>query len=135
MSDLTFRSATSIAAAIRRKEVSSREVVDAHLDHIQRVNPPLNAMVRVLAESARREARAADEALARGDCVGPFHGVPMTVKDAWELAGVPSTGGTLGRAAFVHHDGGVVSEHDEVSAVAPVPADDPGAGHSGSRLV
>ena len=67
MNDLTFCSATSIAAAIRTKDVSSREVVDAHLEHIQRVNPPLNAVVRVLAESARREARAVDEALARGD--------------------------------------------------------------------
>jgi len=118
MSDLTFRSATSIAAAIRRKDVSSREVVDAHLDHIQRVNPPLNAVVRVLAESARREARAAEEALARGDCAGPFHGVPMTVKDAWELAGVPSTGGTLGRAAFVpEHDATVIARMRAAGAI------------------
>src|SRR6266851_744424 len=118
MSDLTFRSATSIAAAIRRKDVSSREVVDAHLDHIQRVNPPPNAVVRVLAESARREARTADEALARGDCAGPFHGVPMTVKDAWELAGVPSTGGTLGRAAFVpEHDATVIARMRAAGAI------------------
>src|SRR6266849_632728 len=118
MIDLTFRSATSVAAAIRRKVVSSREVVDAHLDYIHRVNPPPNAVVRVLAESARREARAADEALARGDCAGPFHGVPMTVKDAWELAGVPSTGGTLGRAAFVpEHDATVIARRRAAGAI------------------
>jgi amidase len=118
MNELTFRSATAIAAAIRRKEASSREVVDAHLDHIQRVNPPLNAVVRLLAESARREARAADEALSRGDCAGPFHGVPMTVKDAWEVAGVPSTGGTLGRAAFVpEHDATVIARMRSAGAI------------------
>ncbi len=93
-------------------------MLDAHLDHIQRVNPPPNAVVRVLAESARREARAADEALARDDCAGPFHGVPMTVKDAWELAGVPSTGGTLGRAAFVpEHDATVIARMRAAGAI------------------
>src|ERR1700690_1551920 len=118
MNDLIFRSATALAAAIRRKDVSSLEVMDAHLDHIQRVNPPLNAVVRVLAESARREARAADDALARGDSAGPFHGVPMTVKDAWELNGVPSTGGTLGRAAFVPaHDATVVARMRAAGAI------------------
>lgn len=101
MDSVTFLSATSLAAAIRSKSVSSREVVDSHLAHIERVNKPLNAVVRVLAESARDEARKADEKLARGEPLGPFHGVPMSVKDAWEVAGVPSTGGTLGRAKFI----------------------------------
>jgi amidase len=101
MKDLTFASATSLAAAIRKREVSSREVIDAHLVQIERVNPRLNAVVRVLAESARAQASAADQAISRGDSVGEFHGVPMTVKDAWEVAGVPSTGGTLGRANFI----------------------------------
>ncbi|HTS78385.1 MAG TPA: amidase [Bryobacteraceae bacterium] len=101
MNDLVFRSAASMAAAIRSREISSRELMDAHLEHIERVNPPLNAVVRVLGERARAEARAADEALARGEAKGPFHGVPMSVKDAWEVAGVPSTGGTLGRANYI----------------------------------
>jgi len=101
MQDLTFASAVSLAAAIRAKKVSSREVIDAHLAQIERVNPRLNAVVRVLADSARSAAAEADRAVARGDAVGPFHGVPMSVKDAWEVAGVPSTGGTLGRANYI----------------------------------
>jgi len=101
MSNLTFSSATELAAAIRGKKVSSLEVIDAHLSHIETTNPRLNAVVRVLANSARSAAREADAAVARGDAHGPFHGVPMSVKDAWEVAGVPSTGGTLGRANFI----------------------------------
>lgn len=97
MPELVFRSATSLAAAVRNREISSRELIDAHLDHIERVNPPINAVVRVMAEQARAEADAADKALAKGEVKGPFQGVPMSVKDAWEVAGVPSTGGTLGR--------------------------------------
>lgn len=118
MKDLTFASATSLAAAIRNKEVSSREVIDAHLEQIERVNPPLNAVVRVLAETARAEASKADQAIARGDSTGPFHGVPMTVKDAWEVAGVPSTGGTLGRANFIpQHDATVIARMRSVGAI------------------
>lgn len=101
MNELVFRSASSIAAAIRKGEISSRETVEAHLAHIERINPALNAVVRVLADRAFVEARAADEALAHGEIKGPFHGVPMSVKDAWEMAGVTSTGGTLGRASFI----------------------------------
>jgi amidase len=101
MSDLVFDSALSLAAAIRTKKISSRELIDAHLAQIEHANPRLNAVVRVLGESAREQAGAADEGLARGRSVGPFHGVPMTVKDAWEVAGVPSTGGTMGRARHI----------------------------------
>ena len=101
MPGVTFRSATSLAEVIQRKELSSLEVIDAHLAQIERANPALNALVRVFADAARQRAREADEALARGESHGPFHGVPMTVKDAWELAGAPSTGGTIGRANHI----------------------------------
>jgi amidase len=120
MTDPTFRSATSLAAAIRRKSISSREVVDAHLEQIERVNLPLNAVVRVLAESARQQARKADETLARGEPVGPFHGVPMSVKDAWEVAGVPSTGGTLGRANFIPQRDATVIARMRAAGAIPI---------------
>ena len=120
MNDITFQSATAIAAAIRRKEVSSREVIDAHLKHIERENPRLNAVVRVLAESARAEATQADEAIAGGKPVGPFHGVPMSVKDAWELAGVPSTGGTLGRAHFIPQRDATVIARMRAAGAIPI---------------
>jgi amidase len=118
MTDLTFRSALSLAAAIRGKEVSCAEVVGAHLEQIERANPPLNAVVRVLAESARQQALEADHAVARGDALGPFHGVPMTVKDAWELAGAPSTGGTLGRSHYIpQRDASVIARMRAAGAI------------------
>ncbi|HVK03462.1 MAG TPA: hypothetical protein VM490_08300, partial [Armatimonadaceae bacterium] len=65
--DLVFASAVRLAAAIRSGEVSSSEVVEAHLDRIERHNPGLNAVVTLDAEGARTRARQADEALARGE--------------------------------------------------------------------
>jgi amidase len=81
MTDLMLASATSLAAAIREKRVSSVEVVDAHLARIEAVNPKLNAVVQLTADNARRRARDLDELLARGEIAGPLHGVPFTAKD------------------------------------------------------
>ena len=99
--DTLFTSATNIARAIREREVSAVEVVQAHLDRIDAVNPALNAVVALCAARALDEARAADAAIARGDALGPLHGVPMTIKDSHDAEGVVSTGGTLGRRDFV----------------------------------
>ncbi|MBI3090993.1 MAG: amidase [Candidatus Tectomicrobia bacterium] len=101
MDDLLRASAAALARAIRAREVSSVEIVDACLRRIEAVNPTLNAVVQLTAESARSEARRADARLARGEAAAPLHGVPMTIKDAFETAGVISTGGTTGRARFV----------------------------------
>lgn len=101
MDEITYASATAIAQAIRDRQVSALEVVEAHLRRIEAVNPALNAVVQVVAARARLEAQAADQALARGDLRGPLHGVPMTIKDSLDTAGVISTGGTKGRAALV----------------------------------
>jgi len=101
MNELIYASVTALAKAIRAKEVSSREVVDAYLQRIEAVNPRLNAVVQVAADAARDQARAADSALARGEIKGPLHGVPMTIKDSLDTAGVISTGGTTGRRSFV----------------------------------
>src|ERR1700704_2518455 len=99
--DITSKSATELAAAIRSKQLSSRAVVDAHLAQIAKVNPKLNAIVQLTADSARKEADEADAALARGEIKGPLHGVPITIKDTLETSGVICTGGTKGRANFV----------------------------------
>ena len=101
MDEIIYASASELARAIRRKEVSSSEVVEAHLARIAEVNPKVNAVVQLTDEAARTRAREADEALARGEDWGPLHGVPVTIKDAFEMAGVTSAGGTKGRAAFV----------------------------------
>src|ERR1700749_2025789 len=92
---------TEPAAAIRDKKLTSKEIVEAHLERIAAVNPKLNAVVQLTAESARKQAEEADAALARGEIKGPLHGVPMTIKDTLETEGVICTGGTKGRANFV----------------------------------
>lgn len=101
MDKLIYASATELARAIRAKEVSSEEVVDAYLQRIEEVNPKLNAVVQLTADAARAQAREADAALARGHIKGPLHGVPITIKDNMETAGVICTGGTKGRVSFV----------------------------------
>jgi amidase len=100
-SDITSKSASELASAIRSKELSSRAVVEAHLAQIAKVNPKLNAIVQLTADSARTEADEADAALARGEIKGPLHGVPVTIKDTLETSGVVCTGGTKGRANYV----------------------------------
>src|SRR5829696_5422103 len=86
-------SATEISAAIRSREVSSREVLDALLARVEEVNPALNAVVALDVERARAAAETADEATAAGGELGPLHGVPMTVKDVWETEGLVTTSG------------------------------------------
>jgi len=100
MPDILYSSAAQLAADIRTKKLSSVEVIEAHLKRIEEVNPAINAVVYSLADSARKQAKEADASLARGEVKGPLHGVPFTIKDAWETAGVPSTGGTLGRKDY-----------------------------------
>lgn len=101
MKEIVAASATALAKAIRNREVSSEEVIDACLERLRAVNPLLNAVVQEVGDAAREQARAADAALARGELLGPLHGVSMTIKDTLETAGVICTGGTLGRSAFV----------------------------------
>ena len=93
MSDLWRRSASELAALIARKEVSSREVVEAHLARIATVNPKLNAVVKVLAEEAHMGADEADRKVAAKDALGPLHGVPFTIKENIDLAGAATTWG------------------------------------------
>jgi amidase len=99
--DITSKSASELASAIRSKQLSSKAIVEAHLERIAEVNPKLNAIVQLTADSARKEADEADASLARGEIKGPLHGVPMTIKDTLETTGVICTGGTKGRANYV----------------------------------
>jgi amidase len=99
MNDLLQSSARSLIGKIRRKEVSSEELVRACLDRISEVNTRLNAVVELRAEAALAEARTADTSLARGDSRGLLHGLPVTVKEAIAVAGMIWSGGTKGRAA------------------------------------
>jgi len=87
-SAIHYRDATALAALIRTKQFSSREVVQAHLDRIEAVNPKINAVVTLMAEEALTSADAADKAVATGAPLGPLHGVPFSIKDALDTAGV-----------------------------------------------
>ena len=93
MTDIAFRSATQLAAAIRSQEIGSRELLEHYLQRVERFNPKLNAVVTLDSERARQRADAADAALARGERWGPLHGVPITIKDCMETAGLRTTSG------------------------------------------
>lgn len=98
---LTSLSATELAALIARGDISSVEAVEAHIERIERVNPALNAVVVKRYEAARAEARQADERRARGEALGPLHGVPITIKETLDLVDTPSTFGLPSRASIL----------------------------------
>jgi len=93
MSDLAFASATELAAAIRRRDISAAELLKLYLNRIDEHNGALNAVVVDIREQALKEAEAADRAVADGEDLGPLHGVPMTVKESYNLKGTPTTWG------------------------------------------
>jgi amidase len=93
-SDLCFTPATELAAMIRSKKVSAREVMQAHLAQIERVNPAVNSIVTLVADRAMADAAAADEELARGKPRGPLHGLPIAHKDLVETKGIRTTHGS-----------------------------------------
>jgi amidase len=93
ITELWRLSATELAEAIRSRKVSSREVVEAHLQRIDAVNASINAVVIVLEEQALDAAAVADRAVAAGTDLPPFHGVPFTVKENIDVSGTPTTQG------------------------------------------
>jgi aspartyl-tRNA(Asn)/glutamyl-tRNA(Gln) amidotransferase subunit A len=91
--ELIYSDATKLAELIRTREVSPVEVMQAHLDRIEAVNPKVNAIVTIV-EDALKSARRAEAAVQRGDQLGPLHGVPFTAKDSIDTARVPTQRGT-----------------------------------------
>lgn len=92
--EICFLTATELTHRIRAKDISAREVMEAHLAQIDRVNPKVNAIVTLLPEQAMNQARAADNALNRGSEVGPLHGLPVAHKDLVNTKGIRTTFGS-----------------------------------------
>jgi len=93
-SDICRLSAVEMARLVRAKEISARELLAAHLTRIERVNPKVNAIVTLVADQALERARAADEAQARGQAIGPLHGLPIAHKDLQPTKGIRTTFGS-----------------------------------------
>lgn len=104
-----------MAARIRNREISSTQLIRAHLEQIERINPKLNAVTEVLAETALKAAHKADQT----SPYGPLHGVPFSVKDSIDVAGARSTAGTMGRrnAAAAERDATVVARLRQAGAI------------------
>jgi Asp-tRNA(Asn)/Glu-tRNA(Gln) amidotransferase A subunit family amidase len=101
MDEVTFLSATAMAEQIRHKKISAVELVDSHLGRIEKLNPILNAFVKVDTERARREAREAEAAVMGRELRGPLHGVPISIKSSIEVAGMLNEAGTRLRAGLL----------------------------------
>jgi amidase len=101
MTPLWQQSASSLAKLIASKQVSSSDVVEAHLARIAEVNPKVNAIVRVLADEARAAAAISDQVVASGAPLGLLHGVPCTIKENIDVAGLPTTWGVPALAGAV----------------------------------
>src|SRR6266508_3448463 len=93
MVDLPFRPAKQLAALVRKRKVGCLELLDTYLARVEKYNSRLNAIIAMNLEAARRRARAADRALARKEVWGPLHGVPMTIKESYDVVGMPTTWG------------------------------------------
>lgn len=118
-SDLAFASAVELARRIRARELSAEELMRATLKRVDRVNPALNAIVTLCAERALVAAREADARQARGDALGPLHGLPIAHKDLVDTAGIRTTyGSTLFRDHVPKRDDLLVSRLREAGAIA-----------------
>ena len=120
MVDVWRKSATELATLIASKAISSAEVVEAHLARIAAVNPKINAVVRVLANDARKAAARADEMVARGESLGPLHGVPFTVKENIDMAGLPTTWGVTALAQAIALRDAPVVERMRAAGAIPI---------------
>ena len=93
MHSIAYQSAKQLASLVRRKKVGCLELLNLYLERIESYNAGINAVIFTDIQAARKRARAADRALAKGEIWGPLHGVPMTVKESYDVVGMPTTWG------------------------------------------
>jgi amidase len=118
MTETLLQSATEVTTQLRAGRLSARELAELVLDRVDAVNPAVNAVVEVHREAALRAADDADLVLARGERVGPLHGVPMTIKESFQVTGMRSTWGNPAFAGYVaDRDAVVVSRLRSAGAV------------------
>jgi len=118
MTDIAFAPATKLAAMIRRGKLGCLELLDHYLARVEKYNPQINAIVTMDVEGARKRARVADRALKKGEVWGPFHGIPMTVKESNNVAGLPTTWGVPAfKDRKVEHNAVVVERWLDAGAV------------------
>ena len=115
--ELYYRSATELARLLRDKEVSATEVVTAHLDRIDAVNPAVNAIVTLTGEHALAQADQADHDAVRGEFHGPLHGIPVAHKDNHLTAGIRTTFGSRTRQTFVPDEDDLVIQRMRAAGV------------------
>ena len=108
--DLCFRTAVDLARLVRKGELSARELLDAHLNQIERINPSVNAIVTLTEERARQQAAAADEAQAQGEKLGILHGLPVAHKDLVLTEGIRTTWGSPIYADYVPTEDALIVE-------------------------
>jgi Asp-tRNA(Asn)/Glu-tRNA(Gln) amidotransferase A subunit family amidase len=108
MDSIYFAGIAEVAGKIRTREISPREVIDTHLERIEKLHPSLNAFVHVDAGGARRQAHAAEASLLRGDAAGALHGVAISIKSCIDVAGWPCPAGSRLRADFVASEDAVL---------------------------
>src|ERR1700681_10225 len=108
MDSIYFADIADVALKIRTRQISPCEIVDAHLERIERLQPKLNAFVHVDAEDARRQAQVAEASVLRGDAVGTLHGVAISIKSCIDVAGWPCPAGSRLRADYVACDDAVL---------------------------
>jgi Asp-tRNA(Asn)/Glu-tRNA(Gln) amidotransferase A subunit family amidase len=118
VSELNFVSAREMAQRVREKKISPVDLVEAHLQQIERLNPVLNAFVQVDAGRARLAARNAESAVVNGARLGPLHGVPISIKSSFNVEGLRCEAGTRLRAGFVAgHDAVLVTRLKDAGSI------------------
>jgi amidase len=119
--EICFSTATELSRRIRNKDLSATEVMEAHLERIEHVNPTVNAIVTFHPERTMDEAKAADEKLARGDEeIGPLHGLPIAHKDLFPTKGVRTTFGSPIFRDFVPEEDAIVVERSKLAGAISV---------------
>lgn len=118
--EINFATARDLADQIRRRELSAREVLEAHLAQIEAINPIINAIVTFIPERAREMADAADAALSRGDNVGPLHGLPIAHKDTNDTKGIRTTKGSPIYAYNVPEENDPIIERLQAAGAIPI---------------